>query len=192
MKHVGVFCGSHLGKNPIFSQMAAQLGELLVKRDYTLVYGGSSWGLMGVLATQILEHGGHIIGIVPDFFSENVIEQRAITLQRVTSMAERKEKMANIADVFIALPGGIGTLDEITEIMSMNQLGLHAKPIGLLNCDGFYDPFLKQLDNMHQEELIHEVHRNMIVAADTPHKLLEQLEQLEMPNQDQWFKVIKK
>ena len=107
-------------------------------------------------------------------------------------MAERKEMMASMADAFIALPGGIGTLDEVTEIMSMNQLGLISKPIGLLNINGFFDPFLTQISLMQNEGLIHEVHSKMLVQADDPKTLLNKLRNLKLPNQDEWFKVIKK
>ena len=122
---------------------------------------------------------GNVVGIIPNFFSNDVVEHRSITLHKVKSMAERKEMMASMADAFIALPGGIGTLDEVTEIMSMNQLGLIAKPIGLLNIDGFFNPFLKQITLM-------------LVQADDPKTLLNKLKTLELPNQDEWFKVIKK
>jgi uncharacterized protein (TIGR00730 family) len=192
MKAIGLFCGSHCGSNPLFKQIAEQLGELIAANDYTLVYGGSSWGLMGVVASKVLENNGKVVGIIPDFFSENVVEQREITIHKVKSMAERKEMMADMADVFVALPGGIGTLDEVTEIMSMNQLGLIAKPIGLLNSNNFFDPFLKQIDNMFAEDLIHEVHRKMLTYSTDPKLLLENLETMQIPNQDEWFKVIKK
>ena len=192
MKAIGLFCGSHCGNNPLFKQIAEQLGELIATNDYTLVYGGSSWGLMGVVASKVLENNGKVVGIIPDFFSENVVEQREITIHKVKSMAERKEMMADMADVFVALPGGIGTLDEVTEIMSMNQLGLIAKPIGLLNSNNFFDPFLKQIDNMFAEDLIHEVHRKMLTYSTDPKLLLENLETMQIPNQDEWFKVIKK
>ncbi|MBO7200492.1 MAG: TIGR00730 family Rossman fold protein [Bacteroidales bacterium] len=192
MKSIGLFCGSHTGNNPLFAQHAAELGKLIAAKKLTLVYGGSSWGLMGITATEVMNANGNIVGIIPDFFSDNVVEHRSITLHKVKSMAERKEMMASMADAFVALPGGIGTLDEVTEIMSMNQLGLIAKPIGLLNIDGFFDPFLKQITLMQNENLIHEVHSKMLVQAPDSKTLLDKLKNLELPNQDEWFKVIKK
>lgn len=192
MKNIGLFCGSHTGNNPLFARKAAELGKLIADEKLTLIYGGSSWGLMGITASEVMNANGNVVGIIPDFFSDNVVEQRNIILHKVKSMAERKEMMASMADVFVALPGGIGTLDEVTEIMSMNQLGLIAKPIGLLNIDGFFNPFLRQMDIMQNEGLIHEVHSKMLVQADDPKTLLEKLKTLELPNQDRWLKVIKK
>lgn len=192
MKNIGLFCGSHTGNNPLFARKAAELGKLIADEKLTLIYGGSSWGLMGIAASEVMNANGNVVGIIPDFFSDNVVEQRNIILHKVKSMAERKEMMASMADVFVALPGGIGTLDEVTEIMSMNQLGLIAKPIGLLNIDGFFDPFLRQMDIMQNESLIHEVHSKMLIQADDPKTLLEKLKTLELPNQDRWLKVIKK
>lgn len=192
MKNIGLFCGSHTGNNPLFARKAAELGKLIADEKLTLIYGGSSWGLMGITASEVMNANGNVVGIIPDFFSDNVVEQRNITLHKVKSMAERKEMMTSMADVFVALPGGIGTLDEVTEIMSMNQLGLIAKPIGLINIDGFFDPFLRQMDIMQNEGLIHEVHSKMLVQSDDPKTLLEKLKTLEIPNQDRWLKVIKK
>lgn len=192
MKNIGLFCGSHTGNNPLFARKAAELGKLIADEKLTLIYGGSSWGLMGIAASEVMNANRNVVGIIPDFFSDNVVEQRNIILHKVKSMAERKEMMASMADVFVALPGGIGTLDEVTEIMSMNQLGLIAKPIGLLNIDGFFDPFLRQMSIMQNEGLIHEVHSKMLIQADDPKTLLEKLKTLELPNQDRWLKVIKK
>lgn len=192
MKSIGLFCGSHTGNNPLFTQKATELGKLIANNKLTLIYGGSSWGLMGITASEVMNANGNIVGIIPEFFSDNVVEQGNITLHKVKSMAERKEMMASMADVFIALPGGIGTLDEVTEIMSMNQLGLIAKPIGLLNIDGFFEPFLKQMEIMQAEGLIHEVHSKMLIQSDSPKELLEMLKIIELPNQDEWLKVIKK
>lgn len=192
MKSIGLFCGSHIGNNHLFAQKASELGKLIATENLTLVYGGSSWGLMGITASEVMNANGNIVGIIPNFFSDNVVEHRSITLYKVKSMAERKEMMASMADAFIALPGGIGTLDEVTEIMSMNQLGLISKPIGLLNINGFFDPFLTQISLMQNEGLIHEVHSKMLVQADDPKTLLNKLRNLKLPNQDEWFKVIKK
>lgn len=192
MKSIGLFCGSHIGNNPLFTQKATELGKLIANNKLTLIYGGSGWGLMGITASEVMNANGNIVGIIPEFFSDNVVEQGNITLHKVKSMAERKEMMASMADVFIALPGGIGTLDEVTEIMSMNQLGLIAKPIGLLNIDGFFEPFLKQMEIMQAEGLIHEVHSKMLIQSDSPKELLEMLKIIELPNQDEWLKVIKK
>lgn len=176
MKTIGLFCGSNVGNNPLFATKAAELGKLIAINGYTLVYGGSSLGLMGVVAGEVLKNNGKVVGIIPDFFSDDVVEHSSeITLYKVRTMAERKEMMVSMADVFVALPGGIGTLDEITEVMSMNQLGLISKPIGLFNCNGFYDFFLKQMEAMYNENLIHEVHRKMLLHSNNPKLLLEML-----------------
>lgn len=176
MKNIALFCGSNVGNNPLFAAKAVELGKLIADNGYTLIYGGSSWGLMGVVAGEVLKHRGKVVGIIPEFFSEDVVEHSPdITLHRVRTMGERKEMMASMADAFVALPGGIGTMDEITEIMSLNQLGVISKPIGLLNCNGFYDSFLKQMEVMHSENLVHEVHKKMLLHSDEPKQLLDML-----------------
>lgn len=144
--NIAVFCASSRPTVPTFFHVAEQLGIDIAQRGHTLVYGGSNLGLMGAVSTAALQAGGSVTAVIPTLFSEEVIASQVVTqLVRVSSMAERKEYIIAHSDAFIALPGGIGTLDEITEVMVANQLQHLGKPMILLNVDGFYDPFLAQL-----------------------------------------------
>ncbi len=141
MRRVCVFCGSQTGDHPIYADAARQMGKLLAQRHLGLVYGGGNVGLMGVLADAALQAGGEVIGVIPGGLAERELAHAGLTeLHVVPSMHARKVLMAEKADVFVALPGGYGTADELFEILTWRQLGLHAKPIGLLNVAGFFDP----------------------------------------------------
>ena len=170
--HIAVFCGSSLPRNKEIVDAAAVLGRRIAQEGHTLVYGGSNLGLMGVVSSAALEAGGEVVGIIPTLFSEEIIQSQRVTeLVRVASMAERKELILKRCDAFIALPGGIGTIDEVSEVMVMNQLGKfcgHApitKPMILLNINGFYDAFLEQLRLIHDEGLMRT--SGGLVAANT-------------------------
>lgn len=200
-KSIAVFCGSHLASNPIYADAAHEMGKLLAQRGYRLVYGGSSWGYMGVVAQACLEAGGEVTAVIPTIFSQEVIDSQPVTeLVRVGSMAERKHQLALRSDAFIALCGGAGTLDEVTDMMTLNQLSLAGgmstsreeetfgneaykrekpakmKPIGMLNANGFFDPFLQQLRRMTDEGLLNPTHHDAVVASDSPERLLEMIE----------------
>ena len=149
--NIAVFCASSQPRNPRIAEAAAELGRRLALGGHTLLYGGSNLGLMGTLSSAALEQGGRVVGIIPTLFSEDIIRSQSVTeLVRVRSMAERKEYLIAHSDAFVALPGGIGTLDEVLEVMVANQLKQIDKPRYLLNLDGFYDTFLEQLRQMHQ------------------------------------------
>ena len=164
--HIAVFCGSSLPRNKEIVEAAAVLGRRIAREGHTLVYGGSNLGLMGVVSGAALEAGGRVVGVIPNLFSDDIIHSQTVTeLVRVRSMAERKERIMEACDAFIALPGGIGTIDEVSEVMVMNQLQIvggqrildgtyKTKHMILLNIDGYYNPFLAQLDAMRAEGLL--------------------------------------
>ncbi|MBT2557072.1 TIGR00730 family Rossman fold protein [Hymenobacter sp. ISL-91] len=176
MKSVAVYCGSATGTNPAYQQQAVEMGRLLAERDLTLVYGGGRVGLMGVVADSVLAHGGQVVGVIPDFMMGKEIEHRGLTeLHIVASMHERKLLMAERAEAFLAMPGGYGTLEELFEVLTWGQLGLHPKPIGVLNVEGFYDHLLRALDHMADEGLLRRENRQQLLSHPSPAALLDAL-----------------
>ena len=164
-KTIAVFCASSQPHTTAFTAAARQLGIRIASHGHTLVYGGSNLGLMGTVSSAALEAGGQVVGIIPTLFSEEIISsQRVSQLIRVGSMAERKERILAMSDAFVALPGGIGTIDEVSEVMVANQLQQMEKPIILLNLNGFYDPFLKQLEWIKAEGMMR-ANGGLIVAT---------------------------
>ena len=171
--NVCVFCGSGKGSSPKYAEAATQLASLLVLRNSTLVYGGGNIGLMGVIADEVLKLGGNVIGVIPDFLVQREVAHKGLTkLVVVTSMHERKRRMADLADAFIALPGGIGTLDELAEILTWKQLGLVESPIGILNTEGYFNPLLEQLRKMTREGFLKTENLDAIKIAEQPANLL--------------------
>lgn len=153
--NISVFCGATLPHNKAYIDAARQLGRLIALEGHTLLYGGSNLGLMGVVSGAALAEGGTVVGVIPTLFSEEIILSQPVTqLVRVSSLAERKTYLLAHSDAFIALPGGIGTLDEVTEVMVANQLQHTNKPVVLINLDGYYDPFLQQLERFQTEGLM--------------------------------------
>jgi uncharacterized protein (TIGR00730 family) len=176
MKSICVFCGSATGKNPAYSEAARQLGAELARRQITLVYGGGNIGLMGVVADAALAAGGKVVGVIPEFMIGKEIAHPGVTEMRVVaSMHERKAVMADLSDGFIALPGGFGTLEEFTEVLTWRQLKLHHKPFGILNVGGFYDHFLKFLDHAVAEGLIKAKNREMVMVEEEAGRLVERM-----------------
>ena len=174
---VCVFCGSATGEDPVFAAAARAFGRLLAARGTTLVYGGGHVGLMGVLADAVLVGGGHVIGVIPERLAERELAHRTLTeLHVVPSMHERKAKMANLADAFVALPGGLGTLDELFEIWTWAQLGFHHKPIGLLNVEGFFEPLLELTRHMVQQGFVRAPQLDLALADRDGESLLNRLE----------------
>jgi uncharacterized protein (TIGR00730 family) len=170
---VCVFCGSNPGRRPEYVAGAADLGRILAGRGIRVVYGGAHVGLMGALADAVLASGGEIIGVIPGLLADAEVAHRGLTELRVTrSMHERKAMMAELAGGFIALPGGIGTLEEFAEIVTWAQLGLHAKPTGLLNLLGYYDELLRFLDHATEERFVRPGHRGQILARTSAAELL--------------------
>jgi uncharacterized protein (TIGR00730 family) len=177
MQSVAVFCGSSLGADTALAQAAEALGGLLAERQIRLIYGGGNIGLMGKLATAALAAGGQVTGVIPRFMMSKEIGKIELPdLRIVESMHERKALMNELADGFIALPGGFGTLEEFCEVLTWGQLGLHAKPLGLLNTGGFYDHFLAFLDHATARGLIKPKHRALLLTSAEPDSLLDQMQ----------------
>jgi uncharacterized protein (TIGR00730 family) len=173
MKSVCVFCGSNPGGDPRFLESAKALGAFLAREGLTMVYGGASVGLMGATATACLTAGGQVVGVLPDFLMKKELAHTGLTeLHVVPSMHERKALMAELSDGFVALPGGMGTLEEFCEIVTWAQLGLHAKPCGLLNVAGFYEPLLALVEGMVANRFVREAHAGIVLSAPTPEGLL--------------------
>ncbi|RMH38095.1 MAG: TIGR00730 family Rossman fold protein [Nitrospirae bacterium] len=174
MKRVAVFCGSTIGARSVYATETHRLGEGLVRRGLGLVYGGGHVGLMGVLADAVVKAGGSVIGVIPAMLVEKELAfDGGIDLRIVTTMHERKALMAELADGFIALPGGFGTLEEFSEMVTWAQLGLHQKPCALLNCEGFFDPFLAFLDCQVAQGFVAPHTRALVRVAHDPESLLD-------------------
>ena len=176
LKAICVFCGASPGAQPSYTEAARALGRTLAERGITLVYGGGAVGLMGVVADAALEAGGEVIGIIPQSLERAEIGHKGLTrLEVVDGMHARKARMAELADAFVALPGGLGTLEELFEVWTWGQLGYHEKPLGLLEVGGFYEQLGQFLDHMVAERFVRDAHRQMLQIAHTPEALLEAL-----------------
>ena len=174
VRAVCVFCGASPGANPLYTQVAKDLGRLLAERNITLVYGGGAVGLMGVIADAALAAGGEVIGIIPESLKRAEVGHTGLTrLEVVDGMHARKARMAELADAFIALPGGLGTLEELFEVWTWAQLGYHSKPLGLLEVNGFYAKLIGFLDHLVDESFVRQTHRGMLQVREEPEALLE-------------------
>lgn len=173
MRYLCVFCGSSLGHHPGFTNMARRLGHLLVQQGIGLVYGGGNIGLMGVLASTMLQEGGKVVGVIPAHLAEKeLLHPNLTTTHIVNTMHERKALMADLSSGFITLPGGFGTLEECCEMVTWAQLKLHHKPCGLLNCFGYFDGLLGFVDHQVQQGFVTPANRALILEAKTPEALL--------------------
>ncbi|MBV8197673.1 MAG: TIGR00730 family Rossman fold protein [Candidatus Eremiobacteraeota bacterium] len=173
MKRICVFCGSHLGNDPAYAQLAQQAAEAIVQAGFGIVYGGGSVGLMGIVANAALASGGEVIGVIPQALASTEIAHEGLTqLHVVDTMHERKALMDDASDAFIALPGGFGTMDELCEVLSWRQLRIHDKPIGLLNHRGYYDALLALFDSMVREGFIGPHTRRLLTDAPAIEALL--------------------
>jgi len=176
MNRICVFCGTNPESRPEYGAAARQLGQILASQGIELVYGGASVGIMGQLADSVHEHGGHVTGIIPQQLVEKEAAHTGIPdLIVVASMHQRKSQMADMSDGFIALPGGIGTLEGFFEILTWGQLGIHAKPSGILNVAGYFDALSRFLDHAVAEGFLTEAHRNAIIVESSPDRLLDRL-----------------
>jgi uncharacterized protein (TIGR00730 family) len=174
--NVCIFCGSSTGSDAAYANATREIGKLLAEAGHTLVYGGGNVGLMGIIADSFLETGGKVIGIIPDFLVKREVGHRGLTeLVVVNSMHERKKRMADLSDVFIALPGGWGTLDELAEILTWRQLGLIDQPIGLLNTNSFFSALVSQMKTMAEEGFLPSANLNFLQVENSPEKLLTTL-----------------
>ncbi|WLR51679.1 TIGR00730 family Rossman fold protein [Bacillus tianshenii] len=188
MKTLCVFCGSSNGRSEKYREGAIALGKVLAERGITLIYGGASVGIMGTVADTVLEHGGQVIGVIPEMLNEKEIAHPNLTeLHVVDSMHARKAKMAELADGFVALPGGPGTLEEFFEIFTWAQLGEHYKPCGLLNIHHYYDPIISLFDHMVEQQFMKEEHRSIAIVASDPETLLEKFNAYEPPHLKKWI-----
>lgn len=188
MRRVCVFCGSRPGRREAYRLAAAEVGRLLAHRGMELVYGGGQVGLMGVLADAVLQAGGRVIGVIPDALAARELAHRGIQdLRIVTSMHARKALMADLADGFMALPGGVGTFEEFCEILTWAQLGLQAKPCGLLNVAGYYDPLLALFDRAIKEEFAPGQQRDWILEHTEPAALLDCMARFTPPAVEKWI-----
>lgn len=182
MNKICVYSGSNSGNNTAYKDSAIKLGNILAEKNIELIYGGSNVGLMGAIANQVLKAGGKVTGIMPkNLFPSDIINQYLTNLIKVKDMHERKKTMSDLADGFIAMPGGIGTYEEVFEVLSWAQLGIHNKPIGLLNIAGFFEPTLKLLHNTVKEGFMNERNLNLFIASSNPLSLLEQMEKYNPP-----------
>lgn len=189
ISRICVYCGSSPGKKPAFTHAAERLAEAMCERGIGLVYGGAAIGVMGAVANAMLDAGGEVIGVIPKSLAVKEVAHDHLTeLHVVTSMHERKALMADLADGFIALPGGWGTLEELFEILTWAQLGFHEKPCGLLNVEGYYDGLTGFLDNAIEQQFVRDVCRPMLMTESDPATLLDQFAVYRAPKVRKWMR----
>jgi uncharacterized protein (TIGR00730 family) len=188
MRRICVFCGSSPGNRPEYRTAAEELGAEMVRRKIGLVYGGGLVGLMGVLADAVLKAGGEVVGVIPENLMARELHHGGLSkLHVVHSMHERKALMADLSDAFIALPGGFGTFEEFCEMVTWSQLGLHAKPCGILNVEGYYSPLLAMFDHAVRERFLKRENRELVLARDSVLALLEALEEWRPLRVEKWL-----
>ncbi|MDJ0940155.1 MAG: TIGR00730 family Rossman fold protein [Woeseiaceae bacterium] len=187
MQRICVYCGSSTGAREVYPDAARELADVLVRHELELVYGGSSKGIMGIIADEVLALGGRVHGVIPQLLEEKEIAHTRLTeLHVVSSMHERKSMMAALSDGFIAMPGGFGTLEEIIEIVTWGQLQFHDKPCGLLNTDSYFDQLLAFLDHAESEAFLKSENRRMLMSDPEPQGLISQFERYTAPRVEKW------
>ncbi len=188
MKSITIFCGSSSGTNELYQRTATEAGRVLAERSVTVVYGGAKVGLMGAVADGALSRGGRVIGVLPGFLKTHELAHTGLT-ELITSetMHERKVKMHELSDGAIALPGGFGTMDELFEMLTWGQLGLHAKPVALLNVGGFYDPLIEQISRMAASGFMKEESRSMLLVGGSMEEVLARMEAYVPPDTPKWI-----
>jgi len=192
MKSVCVFCGSSVGRRPEYSAKAKSLGKAIAGRNLKLVYGGGNIGLMREVADSVIENDGEVIGVMPRLIVDKEIAHQHITqLHIVGSMHERKALMAELSDAFIAMPGGFGTIDELFEIMTWNQLEIISKPAGLLNIEGYFDHLLNFISHAVDEKFVRSEHQKNLIVEDDENRLLDRLEQFSPTKAEKWIDRLK-
>ncbi|MEL6676659.1 MAG: TIGR00730 family Rossman fold protein [Bacteroidota bacterium] len=188
MQSLCVFCGSNGGKNPVYRSAAYAVGKLLAERDIELIYGAGNVGLMGTLADAALEHGGRVVGVIPQFLMEKEVGHTGLSELIVTdTMHQRKQIMSDRAEGFLAMPGGFGTLDEVCEILTWAQLGLHQDPVGLLNVEGYYTGLGGFFDHIVTEGFLSQANRNMVFMHEDVSTLLQQMDGYQPPATEKWL-----
>ena len=185
---VCVFCGSKFGTDERYREAVTELGRLLAVRRHGLVFGGGSVGLMGILADAVLAAGGEVVGVIPEMLAtRELLHPEVRDMRTVPNMHDRKSLMAELADAFVALPGGYGTFEELFEVITWSQLGIHRKNIGLLNVAGYFDPLVRLIDHAIEEGFIKPAYRELIVVDDRPASLLEKLGTHRLPEVRRWM-----
>ncbi|MGO4709562.1 TIGR00730 family Rossman fold protein [Chryseobacterium sp. 2TAF14] len=188
MKSITVFCGSSFGSDDLYKEQATLLGQTLAKQNIQLIYGGANVGLMGAVADGVLKEGGKAIGVLPHFLqSKEIAHQNLTELILVETMHERKTKMNDLCDGVIVLPGGYGTLEEFFEMITWAQLGLHKKPIAILNIDGFYDDLIKLVQTMVDKGFLKQINQEMLLVSDSTDDLLEKMKNYQAPTVGKWI-----
>ncbi|MBD3749323.1 MAG: TIGR00730 family Rossman fold protein [Sphingobacteriales bacterium] len=189
IKSLCVYCGSNFNQDPQLKAAVESLADVMVKQQIRLVYGGGSVGVMGLIADAVLLEGGEAIGVIPQFLMDKEVGHKGLTEMIVTeNMHQRKQKMADLADGFLILPGGFGTLEEFFEVLTWLQLGLHKKPIGVLNINGFYNPLFKQMDVMVEQRFLKPINRNLVINEADPQKMIDLMNTFEAEPDEVWFR----
>jgi uncharacterized protein (TIGR00730 family) len=187
LSRICIYCGSNPGAKPEYLDAARTLGEFLAQENIDIVYGGAGVGIMGAVATSAMENGGKVIGVIPEFFSDRVGHKSLTETHIVQTMHERKKLMFDLSDAFVALPGGVGTLEEILEVLTWAQIGSHSKPCGLLNIEGYFDLLLNFLDHSVEQQFVKQEHRDMLLSASTHTELLSIFRNYESVQVEKWF-----
>ncbi|HRQ56683.1 MAG TPA: TIGR00730 family Rossman fold protein [Azoarcus taiwanensis] len=189
LKSLCVYCGSSVGRDTVYADAARSLARVMVERGVRLVFGGGSVGIMGAVADEVLRLGGEAVGVIPQALMRKELAHAGLTEMHVTpSMHARKTLMAQLSDAFVALPGGIGTFEELFEVWTWGQLGFHDKPCAILNVGGYYDRLVEFLDHASAEEFVRPVHRGMLIVESDPELLLERFSAYQPPAQPKWVK----
>lgn len=189
LRSLCVYCGSSVGRDTVYADAARSLARVMVERGVRLVFGGGSVGIMGAVADEVLRLGGEAVGVIPQALMRKELAHAGLTEMHVTpSMHARKTLMAELSDAFVALPGGIGTFEELFEVWTWAQLGFHDKPCAILNVGGYYDRLVEFLDHASTEEFVRPVHRGMLIVESDPEVLLERFSAYQPPAQPKWVK----
>lgn len=189
MKAISVFCGANYNGDPVLLKAIHELADVMCEKNITLVFGGGRVGVMGLIADAVLERGGKAIGVIPQFLMDKEVGHSGLTELIITeSMHQRKQKMADLSDGVITLPGGFGTMEEFFEVLTWLQLGLHNNPIGLLNVGEFYNPLLSQIDLMVEKKFLKPLNRELVLSHHDPKALIGLMENFDSDPDDVWFK----
>jgi len=189
MNAIAIFCGANFNGDPALKEAVEQLVEVMASRNMTLVFGGGKVGMMGLLADNMIERGGKTVGVIPQFLLDKEVGHTGLTeLHIVETMHQRKQLMSDLCDAIIMLPGGFGTLEEFFEVLTWLQLGLHHKPIGILNVNGFYDFLLKQMDVMVEQQFLKPANRKLVITSGEPIELITLMENFNAKPDEVWFR----
>lgn len=189
MKSLTIFCGANYSGDPLLANAIDTLTDIMVSRDITLIYGGGKVGVMGMVADAVLNKGGKAIGVIPGFLMSSEIAHPNLTQLHITeNMHQRKQMMSDLCDGYITLPGGLGTMEEFFEVLTWLQLGLHGKPVGILNTNGFYDFLLQQLDVMVEQRFLKQANRDLVLSSTDPTELISLMDNFKAKPDEVWFR----